>query len=168
MTISGRYENSKKEDKMYKKILVPLDGSELAECVLPHVEAIAKGCGVGSVVFVRALDNYVPNAAYAYIGESLRKEIEESSEKAAKEYLDEVVGRVHLDGVELQKQLINGRAADSIAEYATKNDVDLIAIATHGRSGISRWAWGSVADRVLRSACVPVLMVRAPGCVPGI
>jgi len=46
--------------------------------------------------------------------------------------------------------------------------VDLIVIATHGRSGVSRWVWGSVADRILRSACVPVLMVRAPGCFPGI
>jgi nucleotide-binding universal stress UspA family protein len=61
-----------------------------------------------------------------------------------------------------------GKVAESIADYATKNGVDLIIIATHGRSGVSRWVWGSVADRVLRSACVPVLMVRAPGCVPGI
>jgi nucleotide-binding universal stress UspA family protein len=45
------------------------------------------------------------------------------------------------------------------------NDFDLIIIATHGRSGVSRWVWGSVAERILRSACVPVLMVRAPGCV---
>lgn len=153
---------------MYKKILVPLDGSELAECVLPHVESIAKGCGVESVVFVRALDAYMPSAASAYVGESLKKEIEESNEKAAREYLDQVVSRVKLDGVEVQKQLITGRAAESIAEYATKNSIDLIAIATHGRSGVSRWAWGSVADRLLRSACVPILMVRAPGCVAGI
>ena len=153
---------------MYKKILVPLDGSELAECVLPHVESIARGCGVLSVVFMRVLDAYLPSGAYAYVGESLRKEIEESNEKAAREYLDEVAGRVNLDGVELQKQLVNGRAAESIAEYATKNNVELIAIATHGRSGVSRWAWGNVADRILRSACVPVLMVRAPGCIPGI
>jgi nucleotide-binding universal stress UspA family protein len=153
---------------MYKKILVPLDGSELAECVLPHVESIAKGCGVGSVVFIRVIDTYARSAAYAYMGESLRKEIEENSEKVAREYLDKVAGRVSLDGVEVHKQLITGRAAESTAEYATKNAVDLIAIATHGRSGVSRWAWGSVADRILRSACVPVLMVRAPGCVPGI
>jgi nucleotide-binding universal stress UspA family protein len=153
---------------MYKKILVPLDGSDLAECVLPHVESIAKGCGVGSVMFVRAVDTDTSSSAYAYIGESMRKEIKESNEKAAKEYLDQLVSRVKLDGVEVQKQLITGRAAESIAEYATKNDIDLIIIATHGRSGISRWVWGSVADRILRSACVPVLMVRAPGCVPGI
>jgi nucleotide-binding universal stress UspA family protein len=153
---------------MYKKTLVPLDGSELAECVLPHVEAIAKGCDVESVVFVRALDTYMPSAAQAYIGESLMKEIEENNEKETREYLDEVAGRVNLGRVELQKQLINGRAAESIAEYATKNGIDPIAIATHGRSGVSRWAWGSVADRILRSACVPVLMVRAPGCASGI
>jgi nucleotide-binding universal stress UspA family protein len=96
------------------------------------------------------------------------KEIEEGNKKAAREYLDQLVGRVKLDGVEVQKQLITGRAADSIAEYATGNDIDLIAIATHGRSGVSRWAWGSVADRVLRSVCAPILMVRAPGCAPGV
>ncbi len=59
-----------------------------------------------------------------------------------------------------------GGVAEGIADYATKNDADLIIMATHGRSGISRWVLGSVADRVLRSSCVPVLMVRAPGCEP--
>jgi len=135
---------------MYKKILVPLDGSDLAECVLPHVESIAKGCGVESVVFIRVLDTYISSAAQTYISESLRQKIEEENEKATREYLDEVVGRVHLEGVEIQKQLITGKAAESIVEYADKNGVDLIIIATHGRSGVSRWVWGSVADRVLR------------------
>jgi nucleotide-binding universal stress UspA family protein len=153
---------------MYKKILVPLDGSDLAECVLPHVESIARGCGVEGVVFMRVLDPYVPSGALAYIGESQRQKMEEANESAAREYLDEVVGRVDLGGVKIQKQIITGSAADSIAEYATKNGVDLIIIATHGRSGVSRWVWGSVADRVLRSACVPVLMIRAPGCVTGL
>ena len=153
---------------MYKKILVPLDGSDLAECVLPHVESIARGCAVESVVFMRVLDTYIHSDVQAYIGESQRQKIKEANENVAREYLDEVVGRVDLGGVEIQKQLITGRAEESIAEYATKNGVDLIIIATHGRSGVSRWVWGSVADRVLHSACVPVLMVRAPGCVPGI
>lgn len=153
---------------MYKKILVPLDGSELAECVIPHVEHIAKGCGVGSVVLIRVLDTYTPSSYHAYISDSLKKELDENSEKWAKEYLDEVAGRVSLDGVTVEKQLVMGRPAESIAEYATENEIDLITIATHGRSGVSRWSWGSVADRILRSACVPLLMVRAPGCVPGI
>ena len=56
-------------------------------------------------------------------------------------------------------------AVDDILVHPRDRD---LVIATHGRSGVSRWVWGSVADRILRSACVPVLMVRAPGCVPGI
>ncbi len=65
-------------------------------------------------------------------------------------------------------EILHGRAAETLAEYASRNGIDLIVMATHGRSGVSRWVWGGVADRILRSACVPVLMVRAPGCVPGI
>jgi len=153
---------------MYKKILVPLDGSEMAECVLPHVESIVKGCGVGSVILIRVLDTYIPSSYHAYISETLKKELDENIEKWAKEYLDEVAGRIRLAGVEVEKQLIMGKPTERIAEYATENEIDLIAIATHGRSGVSRWAWGSVADRILRSACVPVLMIRAPGCMEGI
>ena len=58
--------------------------------------------------------------------------------------------------------------AEAISSYAEHNDADIIVMSSHGRSGVSRWAHGSVADKVLRSSCVPVLMVRAPGCVPGI
>lgn len=153
---------------MYKKILVPLDGSELAECVLPHIEAIIKGCGVESVVFLRVLDLHVPDYIEAQIPEEQQKEVDERFEIAAREYFDKILKRINLEGIDVQKQIITGRPAESIAEYANENNVDFIAIATHGRSGISRWAWGSVADRILRSVCVPVLMVRAPGCVPGI
>jgi nucleotide-binding universal stress UspA family protein len=155
---------------MYKKILAPLDGSELAECVLPHVESIAKGCGVQNVVFLRVVEPFhMPSAYYGpSLGSEEIKRIDSENKAAAENYLGQVANRVKLDGVEAQKKLITGKAAESIAEYASKNNVDLIIIATHGRSGVSRWVWGSVADRVLRSASVPVLMVRAPGCVPGI
>ena len=96
------------------------------------------------------------------------KRINSENRAAAENYLGQLVNRTKYDGITIQSEVMAGRAADSIADYATKNAVDLITIATHGRSGVSRWVWGSVADRVLRSACVPVLMVRAPGCVPGI
>ena len=56
--------------------------------------------------------------------------------------------------------------ADSLADYAVNTDVDLIVIASHGRSGVSRWVMGSVAEKMVRSSSVPVLMVRAPGCEP--
>lgn len=154
---------------MYQKIMVPLDGSPLAECVFPHVEALARGCSVKGVVFVRVVDpiNIPPAYLAGAIGTETEK-IEAEMRSDAEKYLQQLLGRIRYDGVSLQAKVLEGRAADSLAEYAEKNGVDLIVIATHGRSGVSRWAWGGVADRILRSACVPVLMVRAPGCVPGI
>jgi nucleotide-binding universal stress UspA family protein len=68
----------------------------------------------------------------------------------------------------LSYEVLEGKVADTLAQWAEKNGVGLIIIASHGRSGVTRWIMGSVADRVMRSACVPVLMVRAPGCFPGI
>ena len=153
---------------MYQKIMVPLDGSNLAESILPHVETIAKGCGVGEVVFVRAVEPFYMPSGDAYLSQEQKKEIDARHEVIAKDYLNQVVSQVKLDGVKVQTQVIIGKAADSLADYATNNGFDLIVIATHGRSGVSRWVFGGVADRILRSACVPVLMVRAPGCVPGI
>jgi nucleotide-binding universal stress UspA family protein len=162
---------------MYNRILVPLDGSELAECVLPHVEAIATGCSVANVVFVRVVEPaHLPVATEFAGGGSFSEEDAAKSRKAqdehnkaeAKQYLNDIIKRSKCDGAALKAEVIMGKPADSIAEYAEKHGVDLIVIATHGRSGISRWVYGSVADKVLRSACVPVLMVRVPGCIPGI
>ncbi len=155
---------------MYKKIMVPLDGSELAECVLPHAETIVKGCGVSEVILVRVAEQFQRASGFAefsYSEEEIRG-INLERQKLAEDYLSQVVGRLKWDGVNLKSEVLSGKAAECLADYATSNDVDLIIIATHGRSGISRWVWGSVADRLLRSACVPVLIVRAPGCIPGI
>lgn len=154
---------------MYKKILVPLDGSNLAECVLPHVESLAGGCGVEEVIFLRVTEPFhLPSAGDVYLDPGTINRIDADDKAAAESYLGQLVKRTRYDGVSIKTEVITGKPAESIADYTMKNSIDLIAIATHGRSGISRWAWGSVADRILRSACVAVLMVRAPGCVPGI
>ncbi|MDD4859392.1 MAG: universal stress protein [Dehalococcoidales bacterium] len=154
---------------MYQKILVPLDGSELAECVLPHVQSIAKGCAVPTVVLVRAVEPFHTISTGEYVfTEADIKRIDTESKAAASKYLEQVAAQLKKDGINAKTEILTGRAADSIAKYAAKSDADLIVIATHGRSGVSKWVWGSVADRLLRSACVPVLMVRAPGCVAGI
>lgn len=153
---------------MYEKVLVPLDGSALAECVIPHVENIVRSGGVRDVVFIRVTEpSYMPTR-YAEIGltEADVKRIEAESEAVARRYLDELVGRVKYGKVNVKAEVLTGKAADSLADYAIKNKVDLIIIATHGRSGISRWVWGSVADRILHSSRVPILMVRPPGCEP--
>lgn len=155
---------------MYQKILVPLDGSELAECVLPHVESIAREGGARNIIFVRVVEPFrtYGNESSIYVTEETVKRINAETRAAAESYLSQMVSRTKYDKVTVKSEVLNGNAAESIADYAAKNKVDLIVIATHGRSGVSRWVWGSVAERVLRSACAPVLMVRAPGCVPGV
>jgi nucleotide-binding universal stress UspA family protein len=156
---------------MYKKIMVPLDGSKLAECVFPHLETVVKGCESPEVIVVQAVEPLsVPYGREVLQFTSLEqvKAFETHQKVEAEKYLKEVVARLRKTGVNAKADVIYGKAGEGLSDYATKNDVDLVIIATHGRSGISRWVWGSVADRLVRSVCVPVLMVRAPACVPGI
>jgi len=156
--------------KMYKTIVVPLDGSKLAECVLPHVETLANGCQVENVVFVRVVEpfSHVVAAEYHVFSREEVERINSQMISEAEGYLRGLLQRINYSGVKTKWEVIQGRTAETIAEYVTKGDTNLIIIATHGRSGVSRWVWGGVADRILRSSCVPVLMVRAPGCVPGV
>ena len=153
---------------MYKKIFVPLDGSELAECVLPHVEAFIGGFHPKDVILVRVVEPEKPyQGEYAIAAEMIEKR--ESEMKAvATNYLDKIVNRLKHEGVALHPEVIVGGVTEMLTDYAMNNDVDLIIIATHGYSGITRWVRGSVADKILRSANVPVLMVWAPGTKGGI
>jgi nucleotide-binding universal stress UspA family protein len=155
---------------MYNKIIVPLDGSQLAECVLPHVEALAKGCHAKEVLFVRAVEPYIQPAVTA---EFVMKPqdiaaIDARMKAEAEAYMKKLVDSHRYEGVKSGWKVIMGKAAESLVDLGKQDSADLFVIATHGRSGASRWVYGSVADRILRSACIPVLMVRAPGCYPGI
>jgi len=156
---------------MYKKIMVPLDGSELAECVLPQVETFITGCQVSTLVFVRVIEPAALSYKGAYVTskddlekiEINTKRVEEDRKRNATEYLKGVVSRLKSEGVTYQTEVLSGKVAESLVDYVEANGVDMIIIATHGRSGVSRWVRGSIADRVLRASQVPVLMVRAPG-----
>lgn len=155
---------------MYKKIMVPLDGSELAECVIPHVQAIAGACHLPDIFFVRVVKpfRFQSTGEIMPTGDELRK-IDEANIAEAKEYLSSLISRLEFSQANLQTEvLFNTGVAESLADYAASKEVDLIIVATHGRSGVSRWVWGSTTDRILHSSCVPILMVRAPGCVPNI
>ncbi|MBM4331248.1 MAG: universal stress protein [Deltaproteobacteria bacterium] len=153
---------------MYQKIMVPLDGSELAECVLPHVATLAEGSQIRTIVFVRVVEPFHRPTGDYVINEEQAQKIEAEHMRVAETYLKKLVERLNYKAVNIQSRILFGRVADNLAEFAEKNEIDLIIIATHGRSGVSRWVFGSVADRILRSSCVPILMVRAPGCVQGI
>jgi nucleotide-binding universal stress UspA family protein len=154
---------------MYQTILVPLDGSKLAECVLPHVETLVKGAQTKRVIFARVVEPFHPPTTDYIFDDAQLKKVDSERRAESEKYLKGILGQAKYGGeVRVESVTLYGNVADILAEYANKNAVDMIVIATHGRSGISKWVWGGVADRILRSSCAPVLMVRAPGCVPGI
>lgn len=154
---------------MYKKIMIPLDGSALAECVLPHVEAIGRGCAIEEVILLRIVE---PERVYSTANTSLDPNLvairDSERKKAAETYLHEIGNRLVAVGLKCRVKAIVGRVAEGLVDYCAANSIDLIIIATHGRSGITRWVRGSVADKILRSSKIPVMMVRAPGTQDGI
>jgi nucleotide-binding universal stress UspA family protein len=155
---------------MYAKVLVPLDGSPLAESVLPHVQSIVSGCSTKVLVFLRVVEPAI-FAADDKNGNGLKWEIldrmNEQRKGEAQRYLAEIVAKAAYETVETRPVIAVGKTAETICELAEKDGFDLIVMATHGRSGVRRFVWGSIADKVLRSSCIPVLLVRPTGCVPG-
>ncbi|MDP2643339.1 MAG: universal stress protein [Desulfobacterales bacterium] len=157
---------------MFKKIMVPLDGSEVAECVIPYVDGFIEQGQVDAIVFVRVIRPISMATALAateesnqaFAGELLIKLNENEGERKflIAEYLSDVVKRLKQNRVKLQTAVLVGKVADSLLHYAENNGIDLILLATHGRSGVSRWVRGSVAERVLRASPIPVLIIRAP------
>ena len=155
---------------MYKKILVPLDGSGLAECVFQHVKEIAKGCEAGEVELIYVVAPF--NAPFSEFAQSsdimdggdVRSFGVEKYEKWAKEYLDNTAKSFIKDGVPAKSIVLRGTPADVILNYAKDNAIDLIVMSTQGRSGPAKYTLGSVADRVLRQAVAPVMIVRPQEC----
>jgi len=151
---------------MYQHIMVPLDGSELAECVLPHVESIATGCSVSRITLVRIVTPlHMYGGTETRLSPEERKHLEEDSIKVATAYLEEQAKQLRDKGALVETTVLFGNVFDKLYDYITENEVDLVIIATHGRSGVSRLFLGSIADRLLHQAPVPILMVRAPGSV---
>ena len=158
---------------MFDKILVPLDGSKLAECVFPYLEKIAKDCSVKEIILFTVCESPSISSDYPESlpdsWEKYVKELLKFSQTQCSLYLKDAEKKLDSLGVsnlKLESRL--GNTADEIADYASQNNIDLIIMASHGRSGPSRWAYGSVADKVFRSTCVPILMIRGPGCEVGI
>jgi nucleotide-binding universal stress UspA family protein len=141
------------------KVIVPLDGSPLAEKVLPHVVDVAKKMGIG-VVFFRAYA--LPPAVSADEYGTYSEELFSQLEAEAKDYLAEKVTEVEQKGVENVSSVVDiGYGAEEIIRLARKTSNNFIAMCTHGRSGVTRWVLGSVTERVVRHSGDPVLIIRA-------
>jgi len=159
---------------MYNKILVPLDGSKLSECSLDHVVEVASGCHVSEVILLTANKQYrldiIESGDSTRIKDQFQKREEDIklATEAAEKYLGDVSEDLKKRRVNAQSVVIlaeeNQSVAEAIMNYAESNNIDLIVMSTHGRSGITRWAFGSVADRVVRHSTVPVLIVAPAGC----
>ena len=144
--------------KGYKKILVPLDGSETSEAILPEIEKLASAFKAHmSLLYVVPIPiipgGIEPIVNYQPITDTLIKD--------AEAYLRKIEKRLKGKGFTVESRLQEGNEAQRILEHAEGKDIDLIAMSTHGRSGVSRWLLGSVAEKVIRHATKPILLVRA-------
>jgi nucleotide-binding universal stress UspA family protein len=153
--------NESQEPKL-DRILVPLDGSGLAEKILPHVRALAETNNVEIHllrVYTLPPDAYVvADGVIAQGPAPYREELK----KEAQTYLDGVMAGLRADGLQrVIATALEGDPAGEIIDLARKTPNDLIAISTHGRSGIGRWVLGSVAEKVVQHSRGPVLLVRA-------
>jgi nucleotide-binding universal stress UspA family protein len=152
-----------------RTILVPLDGSEMAEKVLPHVETLAKqrGTGLVDVALLRVCEPpatpsyYAPEVSGAPLnwGEYVQQEMNRCKQ-ASTEYLAGVEERFKKSGINVRSEVLAGKAADEIIDYAKKNPFNLIVMATHGRSGFGRLVYGSVARSVMLGVTSPIFLVK--------
>lgn len=137
-------------------ILVPLDGSPLAETILPFVEALARRThGYVTLLHVTAVPEGVSD--HPALDQMVRRDGE-----LAERYLHDQRRRMTAAGIDAVVAVVAARPAEEIVRHAERMDVDVVALATHGRSGIQAWAHGSVADAVLHTTRTPLLLVR-PG-----
>jgi nucleotide-binding universal stress UspA family protein len=145
---------------MYKRLLVPLDGSALAETILPVVKEVA-GPLDAEVVLLRVVEPISTTQAIATAG-VVSPDTATLRELEARQYLRDAEGRLAKKGLQVRTRIALGPPAAAILGAVHTSGADLIAMATHGRSGLGRAMFGSVAEAVLRAAPVPVLLVRTP------
>ncbi len=145
-------------------ILVSLDGSALAEKALPHAQQLAQQFGATLHLVSVAEGEPEPIErliGFTWIGQERR---EEEETVALTKYLQEVEAEIRAEvsaeTLTIKSSVVTGNIAEALLDFAEESGVDIIVMATHGRSGVARWALGSIAERVVRLATIPVMLVR--------
>ena len=149
---------------MFKRIVVCLDGSSLAEKILPYVTEGAVPFST-KVILLRVLD--VPSTVAWIEGTTADTEIvtkeSQRDKKEAEAYLKSIATSMRERDLDVESVVLHRIAPDeAILDYASQNHVDIIAMTTHGRSGITRTLMGSIADSVVRQSHLPVLVIHPP------
>ncbi len=137
------------------KILVPLDGSKCAEMVFPTMEKVAKDLNAAAALLRVAFVHLIPGA------DPIDAQVRVVRE--AEEYLRELEKQLTAKGIKVETHVRYGHDAEEILDHAAQPDIELVAMTTHGRSGIKRFLLGSVAEKVLRHSPKPILLVRCGG-----
>lgn len=146
---------------MYEKMLVPLDGSELAEIALPYVEELAGRLG-SAVTLMYVREPADDQSRHMY--ETYMQKMVEITKQGAQKSLARLVGKE----INVEPVIPAGDPAEEIIDYADKEKFGLIIMASHGRCGVGRWVLGSVADKVIRGTKLPVALIRAKGARPDV
>jgi nucleotide-binding universal stress UspA family protein len=156
---ANKNDEPKLESVAVKRILLPLDGSPLGESTLTYVEELATKmhCEVLLLQIIKPLDKDVFVSGYTVLLADIYGDIRNQAEI----YLSKVEQRLKENGITTQYEVIFGLPASAIIDYARDKAVNLVAMSTHGRGGISRWVMGSVADKVLHVSRLPLLLVKS-------
>ncbi len=145
---------------MFERILVPLDGSPRAELILSQVGRILRREDA-EVLLLRVVDIPIPMGSPEISAQVDVTQLRAQERDAAQKYVHEVARRFSDRGAKVHGRVAEGSPADLILQTARSEGSTLIAMATHGRSGLARWALGSIAEKVARAADVPLLLVRS-------
>jgi nucleotide-binding universal stress UspA family protein len=147
----------------FKKILIPIDGSPFSEASIPYVKEMAKETS-GEIILLRVSEPPVLSAdrspAIKPSWEEYRNIIMAEIQRQAEEYLEGIKANIEKSGIKVRSQAILGKAAESILQVAKKENINLIAMTTHGRTGVSRWVYGSGASRIVEESLQPVMLIR--------
>jgi len=149
---------------MYQKVLIPLDGSELAECALPEVKKLAGGGLIGEAILLNVFEIDFMGIPTTQTGIIDINVLRNAHLDKSRRYLEKIQSELISEGFKVKMESLEGTPAQTIVNYAEANAVDLIVIATHGYSGMKRLMFGSVALRVLHDSHVPVLLIRPESC----
>lgn len=144
-------------------IIVPLDGSTLSEAAIPHAQAMSKGGGKLNLLRVCDAPAILADYPESVMPDSWDEHVkltQQGAEKACMVYLDGIEEEFKKEGLATDRNVVLGRAAEEIVKYVNSEPAALVVMSTHGQSGISRWPYGHVADRVLLACKNPLLLIR--------
>jgi nucleotide-binding universal stress UspA family protein len=144
----------------FKKILVPLDGSQFAESALDPALAIAEAMGAEMVLFRVAQP--IPRTQALAEMPDVYNDVVAASQREAEDYVDGLCQRLAYDRISTVHRAAEEGVARQIVDYGKSEGVDLIVLSSHGRTGVDRWVRGSITEKVLSGACCATLVIRGP------